>query len=192
MEHIEVFVEEKSMERFLTVFLPKILPEKWILNQNIFIRSFEGKQDLQKSLPKKIKVFSNWHVPIGIIVLQDQDSSDCRVLKSKLSNLITDNGDVPHLIRIVCKELESWYFGDLTAVGLAYPNFRVDKFQRLSKYRTPDLVNASFELQKILPDFQKVISASKIAQFIDENKNSSESFNQFVIGLKRFVAVENM
>ena len=187
MERIEILVEEKSMERFLNVFLPRILPPKWVLNQNYFIRSFEGKQDLQKSLPKKIKGFSNWHEPVGIIVLQDQDSNDCIKLKQKLSDIITSNGEIPHLIRIICKELESWYIGDLAALNIAYPNFRHDKYINLAKFRNPDVVNASDELKKILPSFQKVTTASKVAQYIGIESNRSESFKQFVSGIYRFV-----
>ena len=41
------------------------------------------------------------------------------------------------LIRIACTELESWYFGDLTAVSMAYGK-DFTSFSAKSKYRIPD------------------------------------------------------
>ena len=51
MARIEILVEEPSMKEFLNILLPKILDNDWILNENYFIRSFEGKSDLQKNIP---------------------------------------------------------------------------------------------------------------------------------------------
>ena len=61
MARIEILVEEKSMKELLSVLLPTILPNNWILDENYFIRSFEGKSDLQKNIPSKVKVLSNWN-----------------------------------------------------------------------------------------------------------------------------------
>ncbi len=187
MNRLEILVEEKSMEEFLRIFLPTILPANWQINVNCFIRSFEGKNDLQKWLPKQIKVFSNWHEPIGVIVLHDQDSADCKKLKQKISALITDNGTVPHLIRIVCKELEAWYIGDFQAIQLAYPNINADSYIRKAKFRNPDLCNAADELKKILPEIQKTSAAKKISPFLKSENNKSESFQQFVTGIRNFL-----
>ena len=187
MARIEILVEEKSMKELLSVLLPTILPNNWILDENYFIRSFEGKSDLQKNIPSKVKVLSNWnHEPTGVVVLQDQDSADCRVLKSKLLKLCNDSGNCPNLIRIVCKELEAWYIGDFKAIQLAYPKFKGDLYKNRAKYRNPDLCNASYELRKILPEFQKVSSAKKIAPFLNINNNRSESFNQTISGILKF------
>lgn len=187
MDRLEILVEEKSMGVFLRAFLPKILPQEWEIDVNYFIRSFEGKNDLQKSIPKQVRAFSHYHESIGVIILQDQDSADCKKVKTKLSKLVTNNSDCKHLIRIVCRELESWYIGDLMAVKSAYPHFKVDQYVRKAKYRYPDVCNAAYELKEILPEFQKVTSAGKIGAFINENTNKSESFNQFVSGIKKFI-----
>ncbi|MFN4146878.1 MAG: hypothetical protein ACK4GN_13720, partial [Runella sp.] len=73
MARIEILVEEDSMKEFLSILLPKLIPAPWLLNQNYFIRSFEGKNDLQKNIPTKVRVFSQLpHQRVGIIVLQDQ------------------------------------------------------------------------------------------------------------------------
>jgi hypothetical protein len=186
MARIEFLVEEKSMEELLRVFLPSVLSHKWQLDGNYFIRSFDGKNDLQKSIPKKVKAFSHWREPIGVIVLQDQDSTDCKVLKNKLADLITSNGSLPFLVRIVCRELESWYLGDFYAIQSAYPNFKASNYNNKSKFREPDKCYASVELKKILPEFQKVTSAKKIAPYLNKSTNSSESFQQFLKGIQRF------
>lgn len=187
MARIEILVEEKSMKELLSIFLPTILSKKWILDENYFIRSFEGKNDLQKNIPSKIRVLSNWnHEPTGLIVMQDQDSSDCKVLKKKLLKLCNDNGSCPNLVRIVCRELEAWYIGDFEAIQSAYPKFNINLYKNKAKFRNPDLCNASDELKKILPEFQKVSTAKKVAPFLKVEKNNSESFNQFVKGVVSF------
>ncbi len=186
MARIEILVEEKSMEELLRIFLPSVLSQHWQLDSNYFIRSFDGKNDLQKSIPKKVKAFSNWHEPIGVVILQDQDGADCKILKNKLVDLITSNGSLPFLIRIVCRELESWYLGDFQAVERAYPNFKSSNYVNKSKFREPDKCNASDELKKILPEFQKVTTAKKIAPYLNINTNKSDSFQQFLVGIQRF------
>ncbi len=187
MARIEILVEEPSMKEFLTILLPKIIDNQWNLNENYFIRSFEGKNDLQKNIPSKVKFLSNWnHEAVGIIILQDQDSSDCKILKKKLINICTQNGDCPKLVRIICRELESWYLGDFVAVNKAYPNFKYRNYINKSKFRIPDNCNAFDELKKILHEFQKVGGAKKIAPFIDIQNNKSESFRQTIIGLIQF------
>lgn len=187
MERIEILVEETSMKEFLILLLPRVLPDNWILNHNYFIRSFEGKQDLQKGIPNKIKVFSNWRrEKVGVVILQDQDSSDCKELKEKLVALCEQNGNCPKLVRIVCKELEAWYIGDFEAVSKAYRNFTYQNYVNRAKFRNPDECNAYNELKRILPEFQKVSGAKKIAPFIDVERNKSESFKQTIQGIKEF------
>ncbi|WP_281227378.1 DUF4276 family protein [Flavobacterium aquiphilum] len=187
MARIEILVEEPSMKEFLTILLPNILDKHWNLNENYFIRSFEGKNDLQKNIPSKVKFLSNWnHEAVGVVIMQDQDSSDCKILKQKLLDVCSQNGDCPKLVRIICRELESWYIGDFLAVNKAYPSFKHQNYIHRSKFRIPDNCNAFDELRKILPEFQKVGGAKKIAPFIDIDKNKSESFQQTINGLKRF------
>ncbi len=187
MARIEILVEEPSMKEFLTILLPNILDKNWNLNENYFIRSFEGKSDLQKNIPSKVKFLSNWnHEVAGVVIMQDQDSSDCKILKQKLLDICNQNGDCPKLVRIICRELESWYLGDFVAINKAYPNFKHQNYISKSKFRIPDNCNAYDELKKILPEFQKVGGAKKIAPFININDNKSESFQQTVTGLIRF------
>ena len=103
-------VEERSMKELLNGILPKILP-KAISFQII---PHNGKSDLQRSIFKKM---AGWNVPdTKFVILHDQDSADCKELKQKLRRIVEQTGKEA-VIRIVCRELESWYFGDLRAVS---------------------------------------------------------------------------
>ena len=55
MARIEILVEAPSMKEFLSLLLPRVLNYPWVLNENYFIRSFEGKNDLQKNMKLKIR-----------------------------------------------------------------------------------------------------------------------------------------
>jgi len=184
---VEFLLEEASMENVLRKLLPKILPDSYELDVNCFLRPHQGKSDLAKSIPSKVKVFSNFHEPVKLVILHDQDSNDCVELKNSLTLLCKQHGTCPFLIRIVCRELESWYLGDMDAIKKAYPSFKASKYKRRSKYRTPDNLSASDEMLQILPAFQKGLSSKKIAPFLSLERNISSSFKVFVTGLKNFL-----
>ena len=106
-------LEEESMKHFLDGILPKILPP----DVGFITVPHEGKSDLQKSVPIKLRA---WKEPgVKFVIVQDQDTGDCRELKRKLVELCGDTTQEV-LIRIACHELEAWYFGDLEAVSKAY------------------------------------------------------------------------
>ena len=112
MDHLEFLVEERSMAEVLKVLLPRILPAPWVLGENYFIRPHEGKSDLQRSIPKKLKGFAQHkEQTTGFIIVQDQDSNDCLQLKQELVELCQANQapNIKFLVRIVCHELEAWY-----------------------------------------------------------------------------------
>jgi hypothetical protein len=77
MKNMVFFLEEPSAREMLAGVLPRILPE------NIQIRFFvfQGKQDLEKNLKKKLR---GWRLPDSVfVVMRDQDSGDCRTIKSR-------------------------------------------------------------------------------------------------------------
>jgi len=184
---VEILLEEPSMENFLREVLPKILPADYILDTNCFLRPHNGKSDLKKSIPKKIKTFSNYFEPVKVIIIHDQDSNDCKRLKSALLNLCKKNGNCPVLIRIACKELESWYLGDMDAIEKVYPKFKAKAFRNMAKFRNPDSVQASQELSTIIPEFQKGYASKNISKFISIEKNTSASFSHMVTGISKFL-----
>lgn len=173
-------LEEKSMKYFLDGILPKILPEE----VEFLTIPHEGKSDLKNSLCKKLK---GWTEPnVKFVVVQDQDSNDCRTLKKELMELCAKAGREV-LIRIACHELEAWYFGDLKAVSQAYGKDLVD-LKAKKKYRVPDeIVNPKEELRRYLPEHQQIDGARRIAPYVDVANNSSTSFQFFVSGIKRLI-----
>lgn len=178
------------MQRALEILLPKVLPSSYKLGENCFLRPHNGKSDLKHSIPKKVKVFSRYYEPTKLVILHDQDSNDCKTLKRDLMRLCKENGDCPVLIRIPCRELEAWYLGDMEAIEQAYPRFKAKQFRNKEKFRNPDLCQASSELKKIIPTFQKGIAAKAIPKFMRIDENTSPSFKQFVNGLKNFLRDE--
>lgn len=190
MDRLEILVEEPSIEEVLKVILPKILPEGWELGVNCFIRRHEGKQDLQQSIPHKIRVASKKDITTGFIILQDQDSNDCHDLKAQLVNLCEQaqngNNQVPYKVRIVCHELESWYLGDMDAIEQVFPRFHAVNYRGKKKFRQPDqCANPKQELKRIVGDYAQIATAREIAPHLDIETNTSPSFHCFISGVRQ-------
>lgn len=192
MERLEILVEEPSIAEVLQIILPKVLPEGWALGKNCFIRYHEGKQDLQQSIPRKISVASKKDLTTGFIILQDQDSNDCRELKAKLVSLCESaqkgNNFVPYKVRIVCHELESWYLGDMDAIEKVFPRFHAANYRGKKQFRQPDeCVNPKQELKRLLGDYAQISTAREIASNLDIGGNKSRSFQCFISSLKQML-----
>ncbi|MFM2313803.1 MAG: hypothetical protein RLZZ04_3079 [Cyanobacteriota bacterium] len=176
-------LEERSMEETLNALLPRIIP----LGITYKCIPHEGKQDLEKSIPRKLKA---WHQSAKFIVIRDKDSADCLEAKQKLLELC-QKGDRPDtLIRIVCHELESWFLGDLAAVekGLQLKAGKFSKLQNNQKYRNPDnIAAAKQELQKIAPDYQPIRGSRAIAPHLNLQSNTSKSFQIFLEGVNKII-----
>lgn len=172
-------VEERSMKELLEIVLPKILPSG---SEKPLIIQHSGKSHLAKSIPTKLRAWQN--SDDKFIIVHDQDSNDCERLKAKLLSLC-ENSRNDCLIRIVCVELESWYFGDLAAVSCAY-GINHTSLSAKRKYREPDkLKNAKEELRKLVPLYQPISGAKNIALHMNIDKNTSHSFNVFVRGVRK-------
>lgn len=110
MKTIVFFLEEPSAREMLAGILPRILPDDMQIRYIVF----QGKQDLEKKLQAKLR---GWMLPDSIfVVMRDQDSGDCKAIKNKLVGLCREAGKDGVLVRVACRELESFYLGDLVAV----------------------------------------------------------------------------
>ena len=99
MSEIVFFLEEPSAEAMLDGFLPKVLPHE--LNYRCIV--FEGKQDLEKQLVKRMR---GYRVPgAQFVVLRDQDSADCKIVKKALVKKCSGIKKSGVLVRIACHEL---------------------------------------------------------------------------------------
>ncbi|EHQ89539.1 DUF4276 family protein [Desulfosporosinus youngiae] len=182
MKEIVFLVEEPSMKELLKAILPKVIPD----NVSYTIIHHEGKQDLEKSIPKKLCAFRQPET--RFVVLIDQDSNDCIVLKKRLLELCQVGGRENCLVRIVCHELESWFLGDLAAVGKAYNQTSLARRQREAKYRQPDrLSNPAQVLKLLVPEYQKISGARAVSNYMKLSENESHSFAVFLKGLQKVI-----
>jgi hypothetical protein len=176
-------LEEPSMKGTLEILLPKIIPSE--INYKCI--AHEGKQDLEKSIPRKLKA---WNKSAKFIVIRDKDSADCVIVKQKLFKLCQQGNRPDTLIRIACHELESWFLGDLAAVekGLNLRPGKLSRLQNNQKYRNPDnIAAAKQELKKISSTYQQISSSKEIANHLNIHNNKSHSFNVFIQGLQKLL-----
>ena len=204
--HIEFLLEEPSAEAALTAILPKILAD----NVSFHFHVFEGKRDLLKQLPLRLRGYRPW-LPADsrIFVLIDEDRQDCQKLKAQLEQAAREagfltkshpnsKGDFRIVNRLAVEELEAWFFGDVEALRTAYP--RVSKtFHNRPKYQDPDAITGgTWEalgrlLKQYYPNFlPKRVVAQKIAPHMEPSRNRSRSFQVFVEGLEACVGKDNL
>lgn len=168
---IVIMTEESSMQVTLEILIRTHYPEL-IEGLHWWVLKFNGKSDLEKNIPRKMR---HWNVGDPLfVILRDNDGAECKVLKARLADLADGTGK-PYKVRMVCQELESWFLGDNQAVTKSYTGCRFSN--KTAKYRDPDrLTNASEELANLTGDFSKVQRAALIAPHLDPALNRSRSF----------------
>ena len=133
------------MKALLDQLLIRLLPDReW----EVF--DFRSKEQLLLRLPQRLKGYASMmkqggYHDLRVVVLVDRDDDDCRVLKARLEaaaqvvglQTLTASRLKPGALptqpfyvvnRVVCEELEAWYFGDPTACQAAYPRLRRKHF----------------------------------------------------------------
>ncbi len=173
-------LEELSMKAFLEGFLPRILPP----DVHVRLVPHEGKSDLEKSIPRKLRA---WRTPnTQFVVVRDQDAGDCVRIADHLRALCADAGRADTLVRIACRELEAWFLGDLQAVADAFELPRLASLQSQKKYRQPDSIGSpSRELAALVPGYGKVAGARRLGPALDVERCCSPSLAAFVRGVQR-------
>ncbi len=92
------------------------------------------------------------------------------------------------MIRIACRELESWYLGDLAAVEQALHAKGIANLQNKRQYRHPDtLDNPKQELRRLAPSYQPISGSREMGKTMDPHHNRSHSFNVFMSGIHRIL-----
>lgn len=183
MKELVFLLEEASAKAMLESFLPRILHPD--------IRSrfipFEGKQDLERQMLKRLRSYINPQA--RFIVLRDQDSAPDGVkLKAKLIERCEQAGKAEKtLVRIACKELEAFYLADLCAVEQGLSLKKLASQQGSAKFRNPDhLVNPSKELWTLTKgEYQKVSGSRVIGEYLNPENERSSSFKNLVKGIRR-------
>lgn len=183
MSELVFLLEEPSAKAMLESLLPRILRE----STQYRCIPFEGKQDLEKQLVRKIRAYQNEHA--RFIVLRDQDSHpDCTALKNHLLALCKQSGKDAHcLVRIACRELESFYLADLQAVEQALDLTDLAKHQNRKTFRYPDrLGSPSQELKKLTRNrYEKVAGSRAIGQYLRIDNERSSSFRNLIAAIRR-------
>lgn len=194
VEHLEVLVEERSMEETLRILLPRLLGEEISFQ----VYPSNGKQDLLDNLANRLRGYQKW-LPDNwrIAVVVDRDDDDCVDLKDTLETIAceaglstktTSGGDHWQVVnRLVIEELEAWFFGDMDAVRVAFPRVS-DTTEKTAAFRDPDAIRGGTweALERILQrsgyfkgGYRKLEAARVITQQMDPSRNRSQSFRVF-------------
>ena len=178
-------LEEPSLKAFLLEYLPRLIPG-WVHGEHFLLVAHEGKSDLDKSIPVKLKA---WREPdVRFVIVRDNDGADCMALKERLLRVCRDCGRTA-LVRLVCQELESWYLADSEALAAAYPQHARTARQLAQRFRDPDAcLKPSHELKQRIPEFQKQDAARRLGRLLDSRQTRSCSFRAFTNGLQRLMA----
>jgi hypothetical protein len=201
--HLEILVEEPSMEAFLRTWLPRLLPE----GRSFEVYAFQGKPDLLSKLEPRLRAYATW-LPDDwrIVVVVDRDDDDCGYLKRHLeaaarraglrSRLRAGRRPWQVVNRIAIEELEAWYFGDWPAVRLAFPRAPA-RIPRQAAYRDPDAIRGgtweAFERILQRPGYfpeglQKIAAARAVAAHVEVERSTSASFRIFAAALQEAMA----
>jgi hypothetical protein len=199
VEHLEILVEEPSMEAALHLLLPRILSSK----MSFQIYRHLCKDDLLMRLPARLKGYASW-LPTSwrILVIVDVDDDSCVELKGRLERMAEQAGLTTRsraagasyavVNRLAVEELEAWYFGDWEAVMAAYPRVATT-IPLQAKFRDPDAIRGgtceAFErvLKKagyFAGGLRKIEAARAIAEHMDPKRNRSRSFQILLAALR--------
>lgn len=179
MRELVFFLEEPSMAALIDALRPRLsmgnIPFRYII--------FEGKQDLERQLVRRMRGYLNPEA--AFIVIRDQDAGDCRTSKQKLLDKCRATGKTRFLVRIACRELESWYLADLAAVEMGLGLSGLRRRQNTRKFREPDgLGSPKSELKRLTRGAYSEIGGSRaIGPHLDLANARSRSFAVFLTGL---------
>lgn len=199
-------VEEVSMDVTLRALIQPLLGA----DDHIDVEVSVGKDDLLRKLPDILGQYARWLPKDGrIVVLVDEDRTDCLALKARLERIArraglttrsraADDGSFQVLNRIVVEELEAWFFGDVEALRAALP--RVPKTLAARRaFRDPDAIRGgtSETLWQVLRSAgyyrriqPKVDVARRVAPHMVPERNRSHSFQVFWNALLQFIDPE--
>ena len=178
---LHIFTEEASFKEFAVRFLNRLMPD-------ICCRIYphQGKQDLEKALRSTLPTISRMP-EARVLIVRDQDSDNCRLLKKKLDDMVSDYCHSTYKIRIVCRELECWFLGDMEAIAGAYPRFKPELHRHKADYRIVDeIADAPDRLLRMVPELKrnktlpKMDFANRVASHMTVEANSSTSFRHFI------------
>lgn len=204
--HVEIMVEEPSMEAALAEIVPKIAK-----GLSFSIYNYQCKRELLDRLPDRLRGYATW-LPNDwqILVIVDRDGDSCLELKTELEEFAANArlrtpSRAGHLgtqvvNRLAVEELEAWFFGDWEAVLAAYP--KVDpKIPNKQAFRDPDgIAGGTWEaLERVLrkagyfkTGIRKIETAKAVARTMQPERNRSKSFQVFRQTLLQMISAPAM
>lgn len=182
MSRVIFLLEEYSMKALLDGLLPRLFP-----TLSFLCVPHDGKKDLEKGIARKLKA---WREPgARFIVMRDNDGEDCGAVKAQLLEQCRLGNRTDTKVRIVCQELESWYFGSPAALAAAFRRTELGNLGTRARFRDPDRIQQpSRALVDLVPEFQKVGGARLMSQLLTRD-NRSRSFQQFVVAVEQLAAI---
>lgn len=202
-QHLEMLVEEPSMEQFLRQLMPRLLPR----DRTFEVHPFQGKGDLLSKLEDRLSAYSRW-LPEDwrVVVVLDRDDDDCRMLKQRLetiaerAQLLTRSravgGNWQLVNRIAVEELEAWYFGDWDAVRDVYPRVSAN-IPAKQPFRDSDAIRGGTweAFERILKQhgyfetgLRKLEAARNLGPYVNPGRSRSQSFRAFCAAVQEAVA----
>jgi len=183
MRELVFLLEEASAKAMLQSLLPRFLDAR--IQQRLI--AFEGKQDLERQMVRRIKGYAN--PSARFIVLRDQDSTpDCRIVKNRLLGLCAKaNRQATYLVRVACHELESFYLADLSAVEISMGLTGLARRQRSARFRSSDQIEKpSLVLARLTNGkYQKVSGSRQLGAHLDLDNQGSVSFKNLILGIRK-------
>lgn len=190
------------MEAALAILAPKMIAGRGTYK----IINYQSKSRLLRRLPKRLAGYRPLLINgnVRLIVLVDRDRDACLALKETLEAAAAAAGlttktmaaaagsMIFHVVnRIVCEELEAWFFGDPQAVRAVFPRVPAT-FESRASYRIPDSIQGPWEaLSRLLVAtsstrnrVSKIDVARRLAEHMDPDRNRSRSFQAFRDGLE--------
>jgi hypothetical protein len=196
--HLEFLLDEPSMEAFLGVLLPRMLPE----GCTFVLHPFQGKTDLLAKLEARLRAYAKW-LPDDwrIVVILDRDNDDCTTLKQHLEDIAAaaelrtraQNQGLSWQVvtRLAIEELEAWYFGDWPAVCNAYPRVS-SAIPGHKAFRDPDAISGGTweAFERVLKRYgyfksglRKTEAARAVGAHVAPERSRSESFSRLCTAL---------
>jgi hypothetical protein len=183
MKELVFFLEEESARALLSGLFPRVVSPECSVHPRFIV--FQGKHDLEKNLERKLRYYLNPEA--RCIVLRDQDKDDCHTVKRSLRDCCQRAKRPTAVVRIACREIESFYLADLQAVESALCVGGLSRRQRSARYREPDSLHSPAEVFEQLTRgrYQKVSGSRAIAPYLDLDNRRSSSFCHLVAAIRK-------
>jgi len=179
IEKVVFILEELSMKRMLENLLPRMN-----LRFEIELFACNGKVNFKERMHIILEKYYDQNA--FFIIMRDKDNDNCIELKNKLRDKIKDIGR-PFRVRIVCRELESWYLAQPDAIKKAFTDadLKPSKTNKGKVFKEPEKYGAKEFMDYInQKQITKVKWAEQMGTKLEPDSSQSHSFHVFIQTLR--------